>query len=556
MLESLTISNFALIEKCEIEFSGGFNVVTGESGAGKSILMSAAALLFGGRADLASIRTGAPFAEISGTVGVPEMSREKVSRLLEEAEIPVEFPLTIRRKIMPSGVRNFVNDTSCGAKFLGELGALLVDFHAANDQLDLAAPARQLEMLDRYAGLEKERTECRRLCVGIAALDAERAAFEKDALSPEKAREFGELVDAVDRVAPAPGEEEQLAGRYRLISNAREVLVLCGKLRDLLAEAEESVVDRLGEAHRLLAELSRFGEGGDATEKLLGSCDELQQNAEELSRQVGELAEKIDLDGEALHALESRIGEIHALKRRCGVSSEEELLDKAERARECLAAFGDAEKRRADLDGKKRELQEKLQRVSEKLSAHRKKAAKELVEAVRKNLADIGFEKCFLDAEFTGISPDATGCDRIELIFCANSGETPRPLRRIASSGELSRFMLALKTVLADADDIPTVVFDEIDMNIGGETAHGVGEKLRALGKHRQIFCISHLAQVAARADHHYQVVKISEKGRTFSRIVPLVDPVPELARMLGGGASAMRHAADLAASVGRRKEK
>ncbi len=142
----------------------------------------------------------------------------------------------------------------------------------------------------------------------------------------------------------------------------------------------------------------------------------------------------------------------------------------------------------------------------------------------------------------------------MEIVFGANSGETPRPLRRIASSGELSRFMLAMKTVLADADDVPTVVFDEIDMNIGGETANQVGEKLHALGAHRQIFCISHLAQVAARADHHFEVAKTTENGRTFSRIVPLSDPVPELARMLGGGKSALRHAADLAASVRRKK--
>ncbi|MCQ2378336.1 MAG: DNA repair protein RecN [Victivallaceae bacterium] len=553
MLEYLSIRDFALIEKSEIELSCGFNVVTGESGAGKSILMAAAALLFGGRADRAAIRTGASFAEVSGVVGVPENLREKVSERLREADVPVEFPLTIRRKIQNSGVRNFVNDTSVGVRLLGEIGAMLADFHAATDQLDLAIPARQLEMLDRFAGLAPERDVCRSLDRELASLGVERENFEKLAVSAENAEILREMVETVDRVNPAPDEEKELSGRYRLIVNAREVLELCDRARGILDDGEGSVVDRLGETCRLLTSLERLAQSPGATEKFISDCERLQENAEDLARRIADLAESTDLDAEALQSMEARLEELHALKRRYGVASEEELLEKVGAARAKLAKFSDAAACRAEFDAREKALRAKLDAAAEKLSAHRRKGAVALVAEIKKNLADIGFTGCRLEIEFSRIEAGSTGCDQMEIVFSANAGEDARPLRKIASSGELARFMLAFKTVLADADDVPTVVFDEIDMNIGGETAHRVGEKLRALGAHRQILCISHLAQVAARADHHFQVGKTTENGRTVSRVVPLSDPVPELARMLGGGESALRHAADLAASVRRK---
>ncbi len=555
MLEGLSIRNLALIEKSELDFSGGFNVVTGESGAGKSILMSAAALLFGGKADHAAIRTGCAFAEVSGTVSVEAALRPKLEALFAEAEIPAEFPLLIRRRITASGVRNFINDTSVGAKFLSSVGAMLIDFHAATDQLDLTIPARQLEMLDRFAGVMKERELCRTFVGKLQELAQERAEFEKANVSSGEADILREMVDRVEKINPEAGEESRLAGRYKMIANAKEVLTLCGKVRNALNEAEDSIVDRLGEVHRDLSELSRLEGEGAETEKLLISCDALQENLNDLAREVENLADRTDLDGEALQALEARLEELHALKRRYKASSEEELLEMTASAKKRLASFDDADACRREFDAREKALKADLKKVAAQLSAKRKKCAEKLVAEVLRNLADIGFGHCVLRADFTDIEPGATGMDFLELVFSANSGEAPHPLRKIASSGELSRFMLALKTVLADADEIPTVVFDEIDMNIGGETANQVGEKLRALGAKRQIFCISHLAQVAARADHHFCVAKSTEKGRTVSRVAELADPVPELARMLGGGASALRHAADLSDSV-RKKQK
>lgn len=555
MLENLSISNLALIEKSELDFSGGFNVVTGESGAGKSILMSAAAILFGGKADHAAIRTGCAFAEVSGTVSVEERLQPKIKALLAEVEIPAEFPLLIRRRITASGVRNYVNDTGVGAKFLSLLGAMLIDFHAATDQLDLTIPARQLEMLDRFAGLVKERENCRILVGKLQELARERADFEKNNVSGDEADTLREMVARVEKVNPEAGEENRLAGRYKMIANAKEVLSLCGRVRNALNEAEDSIVDRLGGVHRDLSELSRLEGEGEETEKLLASCDELQENLNDLARKVGHLADRTDLDGEALQALEARLEELHALKRRYKVSSEEELLEMTFSAKKRLSALDDADACRREFDEREKALQADLKKTAASLSEKRRKKVEKLISEVKRNLADIGFGHCVLRADFTPVEAGATGMDLMELVFSANSGEAPHPLRKIASSGELSRFMLALKTVLADADEIPTVVFDEIDMNIGGETANQVGEKLRALGAKRQIFCISHLAQVAARADHHFCVAKSTEKNRTVSRVAELADPVPELARMLGGGASALRHAADLSDSV-RKKQK
>ena len=215
-----------------------------------------------------------------------------------------------------------------------------------------------------------------------------------------------------------------------------------------------------------------------------------------------------------------------------------------------LEHYSSAKKQREQFERKRQELTASLADAAEKLSKARKKSAGQFLAAATEKLKAIGFNNALLDAQFTPVAPGANGMDHLELLFCANSGEDLAPLRKIASSGELSRLMLALKTVLADADSVPTVIFDEIDMNIGGETANCVGNELRALGKKRQILCISHLAQVAARADEHFQVAKSAEADRTVSRVCKLTDPTAELARMLGGGASAMRHAKELRESL------
>ena len=269
----------------------------------------------------------------------------------------------------------------------------------------------------------------------------------------------------------------------------------------------------------------------------------------ELSNAISLLPDKVELDPEALAAIEARLSEIYTLKRRYGPTLEQ-LLEARDAARERLAEFQKAKQKRDEFDAAEKTLQKELRLAAEKLSAARKKSADKFLALAVKKLRAIGFASAELAPEFTAVVPTANGMDHLELLFSANKGEDLRPLRKIASSGELSRLMLALKTVLADADAVPTVIFDEIDMNIGGETANKVGNELCALGEKRQIICISHLAQVAARADEHFLVQKSVSGERTVSRIRKLDDPAEEIGRMLGGGDSALRHARELIESL------
>ena len=553
MLSYLKIDNYALIEREELEFSPGFNVVTGESGAGKSILMGALEFLIGGRTDRGALRSGCSRCCVSGIFTLSEETAERVAALLEEAGVPFDAAageLALRRVMTASSTRNFIADTPVGGKLLTAVGAELIDFHGVNDQLSLLIPARQLELLDRFGHLEEQRRKCADLCAAIAELEKERAAFEANLPDDSAADRLRLMVEEIELCNPAPGEDEELAGKHRLASNSQQVLACASELSQLLSEGENSVADQLGTVYHRLSELERID--ATLTEELLQKGREIQDAVMELSRGVAALADKVDLDPEALAALEARLEELYTLKRRYGPSLEQ-VLDALEEGRRRLQAVDDAAQARKDFADKRKELDAELAAAARKLSKGRKKCADAFLAKCRAKLELIGFKGCRMEAHFEETAPGASGMDKLELHFSANVGEDMRPLRKIASSGELSRVMLAMKTVLADADAVPTVVFDEIDMNIGGETANRVGEELHALGKHRQILCISHLVQVAARADAHFLAEKHTQNNRTVSSVRRLDDVKAELARMLGGGESSLRHAAALLKELGRK---
>ena len=544
MLIYMKITNFALIEESELEFGPGFNVVTGESGAGKSSLMGAVELLLGGRVDKGVIRNGCDRCMVCGGFAVPAGLAGAVGAILVPAGIPFDpaEPLQLRRVIGQSSVRNYVNDTPVSARLLASVGEQLIDLHGANEQLSLTVPARQLDLLDRYAGAEEAAALCGRIAGELEALAKEREEFDRQTPDEAERSRLELQLEDIDKVNPAPGEDEELSARFKVAGNSRQVLETAGQLTAALTEGEDSVADRLGSVYRRLLELSRIDEALAAG--LLEECDRIQEDVSALSGRVAELADKVDLDPEALAAIESRLGELFTIKRRYGPTLEQVLAVRGEAFRR-LELYRNTAVRRQEFERRKAELTAELRRAAEKLSALRKKKAAEFAERVRSKLGAIGFAKCVLEVAFSEVEPGPNGMDRVELLFSANAGESVHPLRKIASSGELSRLMLALKTVLADADSIPVVVFDEIDVNIGGETANRVGEELHHLGRNRQILCISHLAQVAARADRHFRVEKHTEEGRTFSecRELDAEGRVREIGRMLGGGESAVTHA-------------
>ena len=553
MLSYLKIDNYALIEREELEFSPAFNVVTGESGAGKSILMGALEFLIGGRTDRGALRSGSDRCTVSGIFTLSQETAARIGALLDDAGVPFDpgaGELALRRVMTPSATRNFIADTPVGAKLLGAVGAELIDFHGVNDQLSLLVPARQLELLDRFGHLEEKRQECASICSELAALERERAAFEANLPDDGAADRLRLMVEEIELCDPAPGEDEELAGKHRLAANSQQVLEYASELSQLLSEGEGSVADQLGTVHHRLSELERID--SCLVEQLLHKSMDIQDAVTELSRDIASLADKVDLDPEELAAIEARLEELYTLKRRYGPSLEQ-VLDALEEGKRRLRAVDEAAQARRDFAAKRKALEDKLASAARELSAARRKCADKFLGKCRAKLELIGFRNCRMEASFEDIPAGSSGMDKLELHFSANVGEDMRPLRKIASSGELSRVMLAMKTVLADADSVPTVVFDEIDMNIGGETANRVGEELHDLGRHRQILCISHLVQVAARADAHFLAEKHTEKGRTFSAVRRLNDVKPELARMLGGGESSLRHAEALLEELARK---
>lgn len=545
MLNYLQIDNFALIEHSEVEFHPGFNVITGESGAGKSIMLGALAFLTGERTGQNVLRAGSSRCSVSALFTLPEALRKDAALLLEGAGIDFDLEtgeLSLRRVLTQSSSRQFVNDQPCSVKLAGELSSLLIDRQKVNEQLSLQQPARQLELLDRCAGTLDLRERCVLLCGKLREIRREQEDFQKNLPNSAEADRLKLMLDEISAVSPEPGEDDTLAEKFRMASNAREIIAASEGLVQLLSESENSIADMLGTVFRKLDELSRLG--AECSE-MTSECNVVQEGVEHLARELSDLSSKVDLDPEELAAIEARMGEIFTLKRRYGPSLEELFINR-DRAEEELSRYNAASAAAAEFERRIKETEDELRKVCDELSAKRRKEVTSFLDRVEEKLKFLGFGKCRFEASFAPCEPGPSGADKFEMLFSANAGSPPQPLRKIASSGELSRLMLGLKTVLADADDVPTVIFDEIDMNIGGETANAVGEELHNLGKSRQIISISHLAQVAARADHHFKVSKITEDDTVRSGVEHLDDPEPEIARMLGNTPAARKHAREL----------
>lgn len=548
MLNWLKIKNMALIEALDVEFGEGFNVITGETGAGKSILLGTIALLLGGRADKGVIRSGTERCELAAGITVKNDIQNALLAALEQADIPFEpesSEIQLRRVIGKSSNRNYINDTPVTLQTLKDIGNFLVDVHAANEHQSLLSRSTQLDILDRFGKLDDLSDECRDLCKEINNLRSEREKTFADMPSSIEAEHLKMIVEEIEKVSPEPDEDEKLNIKHSLAANSKTILELSGRSAMQLCDSEESVVDKLGEVYRDLQELAHID--SVKAEPLLTACDQIVEQVRDLSYEIENYSSNVELDEQSFHDLENRLSDLQTIKRRYGPSLERVLLE-CEKAQERLLVYSDAEKMRQKFQEKEDELFADLKKVAQKLSKERKKASKVFCRQVEDKLKVLGFLQAELEILFNEIEPTERGMDRIEFLFSANPGEKIQPLRNIASSGEISRVMLALKTVLADADTIPVLIFDEIDVNIGGETANQVGKELRNLASNRQILCISHLAQVAACGQQHYAVVKNVNSGRTTSTIKHLEtdDRIAEIARMLGASKAAYAHAKEL----------
>ena len=547
VLTLLRIKNLALVEELDWQMGPGFIAVTGETGAGKSIIIGALQLSLGERADKSLIRTGADLCTVEAVFSGNDL--EKLNPQLSEAGIePCENDLILKRTLSSSGTnRQFINGSTTTLSVLKNIGDELVDLHGPHDHQSLLSPETQLSLLDSFARAEEQLEEYRKHYQQLQTLLAEHGAL--NTAETARGQELDLLRHQVAEIKSAnlvAGEEEEIDKRYKLASNSKRLIELASAVANKLSEADDSVLSQLAETQRLLRELEKIDNSiAQYSSAHAASVVELA----DIARALSAYAEKLDLDPEQLAALEQRVSLFETLKRKYG-GSIGEVIAFGERAAERMQKI---EGRDAELERLAKEitnLRAKMNRAGETLRKLRTKAAPKLSENIRRNLQDLGFRQSEFEAKLSALDePRPNGFDSVELLFSPNPGEPLKPLRAIASSGEISRLMLAIKSALAAHDAIALLVFDEIDTNVGGEIAHAVGAKMQTLGRDHQVICITHLPQVAANASSHFVVTKDVARGRTFSNLHEISGKArqEEIARMLGGQSeSALKLAASL----------
>jgi len=552
MLTTLRIKNLALVTDLTLALQPGCNVITGETGAGKSVILGALNLVLGERADRSLIRSGEDSCSVEAVFDVKELRIPLASFLEENGLEPCEdHQLVLKRSFTATGTnRQFINGSPTTLATLGTIGEWLVDMHGPHDHQSLLHPAKQLAILDAFGGLEEDRAAFGELVRRRAALEMEKSALIVD--EKTYAQQLDLLRFQVEEISAArlqPGEDERVEAEFHRASNAAKLLQLSQAALDVLSESDASLLTQSGAVGRVLAELQRVDAGAANLVELHAQATE---TLRELQSAVSHYAEKVDVDPARLAELEERLNLLHTLKRKYGSSLAEVIAFGAD-AETKLQTLESRDTELARINAALGKLDADLLSAGKKLSAARRKVIPLLAKAAGKQLADLGFKQSKFDVAVTEGHANgrphfsATGLDEIEFQFAPNPGEPAKPLRAIASSGEMARVMLALKTVLAAEDEIPVLVFDEVDANVGGETANAVGEKIRQIAAKRQVFCITHLPQVASAADAHYVVSKQVQNGRTVSEIT-LLDKksrVTELARMLGGQTEAARKHAE-----------
>ena len=548
MLKWMHIENLALVERADLEFGPGFNVISGETGAGKSVIMGGVGLLLGERAEKSMIRIGASRCEISGEFQLDERSGAAVLPLLDEAGIAAreDQTLLVRRVITASSSRNFLNDSPVTLQILHRIGELLVDIHGANENQHLLKVRNQLNMLDHFGKHESGLAETHRIWQALCALQHERDEFAASMPSSEETARFRRDAAEIEKAAPEAGEDDALAEKHALAAHSRTLIELAFNASGALSENEDSIQERLGTVRRLLSDMEKCDPGAA---RFLQSLDEASELVSSLSVSLSDYAAEADIDEAEFQAMEERLHVLQTLKRRYGPTLEE-VLKHLDFLRDRIDAYENAEQRRQDFSRREKELRAELDQACARLSQTRQQAGTAIARKTAAELSKLGFKKSEFAVRLFPAEPGPEGADRVEFMFSANPGVPAMPLREVASSGELSRVMLALKTVLAEADLIPILIFDEIDANIGGETATKVADEIAALASGKQILCISHLPQIASRADTHFNVSKESqdETTHTYIRQLDRSGRVQEIARMLGGGADAGKLAAKMLA--------
>lgn len=530
MLLELHVKNLALIERADVEFGEGLNILTGETGAGKSIIIGSVSMALGGKASRDSIRHGADYAYIELVFSVKGEDRLRALRELDTE--PTEDGLVIiSRKITPSRSISRINDETVTAARLRQITGLLLDIHGQHEHQSLLYKSKHLEILDAYvkAQTQPEKKKMEEEYKNYCILKKRLSSFEMDHDARLREADFLRFeIQEIEEGNIKEGEEEELTARYRRFSHAR-------RIAENLNEAYDSLqADAVTRALRSVEQVTEYDEALQSIRDQLYDAEAILSDA---GREISAYISSMEFDEESWRQTEERLDQIHSLQNKYGASVLA-IQASLEEKRKRLEELENYDAFRKQTEKKLKISTDHLCRLCTDLSEIRKKASVELVKRIRSGLLDLNFLDVEFDMEFETLdhfTPD--GWDEVQFLISTNPGQPMRPLKDVASGGELSRIMLAIKTVLADSDEIPTLIFDEIDTGISGRTAQKVSEKLSYIAGSHQVICITHLPQIAAMADIHFEIRKSTSEGSTATTIERLgrEETVRELARLLGG---------------------
>ena len=550
MLKSLLIKDYALIENIEVVFEKGLNIITGETGAGKSILIDAMGLLLGERASTEVVRKGADKSVVEGIFEIT--GNKKVQNVLVKNEIENNAELIVRREVSLKGTnRCFLNDTPVTLNLIKEVGDLLVDLHGQHEHQSLLRSETHIEMLDEFANMDKPLAEYLKNYDELAKLLREqRELREKESLLKEKRELYEFQIKEIDAVSPQEDEEQKLEDELKILQNSERLLSLSNEIYNIVYDSEDSIRDRLAEVKNKLSELSQidrsFSESVNESESALALLNEI-------SSQVRTYKDKIDLDPKNLEQIRERLGALTLLKKKFGGSLKTVI--------EHRKKIGEEYELAENFSGKLKELNNKIDQsrrscgdLAKKLSAERKSVSKKIKKEIEEALKSLGISdsnfqvkienetadngtESFIIVDSTKYKYDSNGFDKIEFFVSTNLGEDPKPLVKVASGGEVSRIMLALKSILAKSDKLPILIFDEIDTGVSGRIAQKVGQALKSLSEYHQIIAITHLPQIAGLAHLHFAVEKKKLGERVVSSIRKLNDHerIEEVAKLMSG---------------------
>jgi len=559
MLCELRIKNFALIDELKIEFGKGLNILSGETGAGKSILIGALSFVLGEKADPNCIRSGAQMTSVEGFFDLT--AHHELLLFFEEQGIETSEKVLLLKREFFQGGRNrcYINGGAVTLTTLKKVGDEILDIHGQHEHQSLLNPEKHIDSLDGFGNFSKNRDRVRELFFEYERISKRLEYLRQEERALREKRSLYEFqVDEIDKAKLNLGEEESLENERLILENSEKLYSLGEESYDILYQGEDSILERLACLKEKLADVAEIDERMAGARE---SCTSLIYQLEDLARNLYSYKEKLSFDPQRLEEVRERLDLLRRLKKKYGGTIAAVLEEKERMKRELLSLAENVEELK-ELEKKKEIVAQDLHQATQELSNLRKRKIPELEEKVKEELKHLGMEKALfqvkIESEERFLNPK--GIDKVEFLLSPNPGEDLKPLAKIASGGELSRLMLALKKILAEVDRVPTLIFDEIDVGIGGKVAESVGAKLKRIAKNRQILCVTHLPQIASFADFHYEVRKEVKGGRTLTKVSLLSssERIQELARMLGGRKItplALKHAKEMWKEAKRRED-